>query len=100
MEYKKTFFIIRNKEYALDGMRSGLGLAVDNMYSFAHLFDVEIDKLDENNLDRLEMLRDMEGEVYSNVPANVENNGFEPMSVEELGEKLREMDVIVPYGIK
>ncbi|MHB8808771.1 MAG: hypothetical protein ACYC9M_01990 [Desulfobulbaceae bacterium] len=100
MEYKKAFFIIRNKDYALDGMRSGLGLAVENMYSFTHLLDVEIDKLDDNNLDRLEMLRDMEGEVYSNVQANVENNGFEPMSVEELGEKLREMDVIVPYGIK
>jgi hypothetical protein len=100
MEYKKAFFIIRNKDYALDGMRSGLGLAVENMYSFTHLLDVEIDKLDDNNLDRLEMLRDMEGEVYSNVKANVENNGFEAMSVEELGEKLREMDVIVPYGIK
>ena len=100
MDYKKAFFIIRNKDYALDGMRSGLGLAVENMYSFAHLLDVEIDKLDDNNLDRLEMLRDMEGEIYSNVQANVENNGFEPMSVEELGEKLREMDVIVPYGVK
>lgn len=100
MEYKKAFFIIRNKDYALDGMRSGLGLAVENMYSFTHLLDVEIDKLDENNMDRLEMLRDMEGEVYSNVPANVENNGIEAMSVEELGEKLREVDVIVPYGIK
>lgn len=100
MDYKKAFFIIRNKDYALDGMRSGLGLAVENMYSFAHLLDVEIDKLDENNLDRLEMLRDMEGEIYSNVQANVENNGFESMSIEELGEKLREMDVIVPYGIK
>jgi len=100
MEYKKACFIIRNKDYVLDGMRSGLGLAVENMYSYAHLLDTEIEKLDENNLDRLEMLRDMEGEVYSNVQANVDNNGFEPLSVEELGEKLREMDVIVPYGIK
>lgn len=100
MEYKKACFIIRNKDYALDGMRSGLGLAVENMYSYAHLLDTTIDKLDENNLDRLEMLRDMEGEIYSNVQANVDANGFEPMSVEELGEKLREIDVIVPYGIK
>ena len=68
MEYKKACFIIRNKDYVLDGMRSGLGLAVENMYSYAHLLDTEIDKLDENNLDRLEMLRDM--------------------------------DVIVPYGVK
>lgn len=100
MEYKKACFIIRNKDYALDGMRSGLGLAVENMYSYVHLLDTEIDKLDENNLDRLEMLRDMEGEVYSNVQANIDNNGFEPMSIEELGEKLRDIDVIVPYGIK
>ena len=100
MEYKKALFIIRNKDYALDGMRSGLGLAVENMYSYAHLLDAEIEKLDENNLDRLEMLRDMEGEVFSNVQANVDNNGFEAMSIEELGEKLREMNIIVPYGIK
>ena len=100
MEYKKVFFIIRNKDYALDGMRSGLGLAVENMYSYVHLLDVQLDKLDDDNLDRLEMLRDMEGEVYSNVQANVDTNGFEAMSLEELGEKLREVDVIVPYGIK
>jgi len=100
MEYKKACFMIRNKDYALDGMRSGLGLAVENMYSYTHLLDTEIDKLDDDNMDRLEMLRDMEGEVFSNVQANVENNGFEAMSIEELGEKLREMDVIVPYGIK
>ena len=100
MEYKKVFFIIRNKDYALDGMRSGLGLAVENMYSYVHLLDTQLEKLDDDNLDRLEMLRDMEGEVYSNVQANVDSNGFEAMSIDELGEKLREVDVIVPYGIK
>ena len=100
MEYKKACFMIRNKDYALDGMRSGLGLAVENMYSYAHILNTEIDKLDDENVDRLEMLRDMEGEVFSNVQANCDTNGFEAMSIEELGEKIREMDVIVPYGIK
>lgn len=100
MEYKKACFMIRNKDYALDGMRSGLGLAVENMYSYAHIVDVEIDKLDQENVDRLDMLRDMEGEVFSNVQANCDKNDFEAMSIEELGEKLRDMDVIVPYGIK
>lgn len=99
MEYKKALIIIRHKDYALDGMRSALGLAVENMYSYAHLLDTEIDNLDDNNRDRLEMLRDMEGEVYTNVQANVDKNGLESMSLEELGEKLRDMDVIVPYGI-
>ena len=99
MEYKKACFMIRNKDYALDGMRSGLGLAVENMYSYGVLLDVEIDKLDQENVDRLDMLRDMEGEIFSNVQANCDKNGFEAMSIEELGEKLREMDVIVPYGL-
>lgn len=100
MEYKKALFIIRNKDYAIDGMRSGLGLAVENMYSYAHLLDTDIGKLDEENVERIEMLRDMEGDVYSNVQANCDANDFDAMSVEELGEKLRDMDVIVPYGLK
>ncbi len=100
MEYKKACFMFRNKASALDGMRSALGLAVENMYSYGVFVDVEIDKLDQENIDRIDMLRDMEGEVFSNVQANCDKNGFEALSVEELGEKLREMDVIVPYGIK
>ncbi|GAB4339086.1 MAG: hypothetical protein Kow0089_11620 [Desulfobulbaceae bacterium] len=100
MEYKKACFLIRNKDYALDGMRSALGLAVENMYSYAVLLDTEIDKLDEENIERIEMLRDMEGEVFSNVQANCDKNGFEPMTIEEVGEKIREMNVVIPYGLK
>ena len=100
MEYKKACFLIRNKDYAIDGMRSGLGLAVENMYSYAVLVDTEIDKLDEENVERIEMLRDMEGEVFSNVQANCDKNEFEALTIEEIGEKLRDMDVIVPYGVK
>jgi len=100
MEYKKVCFIYRNKDYAVDGMRSALGLAVENMYSYGVVMDSEMEQLDEHNLESLEMLRDMEGDIYSTVPANVDKNGLEPIDIEELGEKLRDMDIIVPYGIK
>ena len=100
MEYKKVLFMYKNKDYVIDGMRSALGLAVENMYSFGVVMDTEIDQLDEHNAESIEMLRDMEGEIYSNVQANVDTNGFESMSVEELGEKLRDMHVIIPYGAK
>ena len=100
MEYKKACFIIRNKDYALDGMRSGLGLAVENMYSYGVVMDAEMEILDEHNLESLEMFRDMEGEIYSTVPANVEKNELESIDLEELGEKLRDMDIIVPYGLQ
>lgn len=100
MEYKKVCFMYRNKDYAVDGMRSALGLAVENMYSYGVVMDSEMEQLDEHNLESLEMLRDMEGDIYSTVPANVDKNGLEPINIEELGEKLRDMDIIVPYGIK
>lgn len=100
MEYKKVCFMYRNKDYAIDGIRSALGLAVENMYAYGVVMDTEIPKLDELTQESIEMLRDMEGEVYSTVPANVEKNGFEPLTIEELGEKLREMTHIIPYGIK
>jgi len=100
MEYKKVCFMYRNKDYAVDGMRSALGLAVENMYSYGVVMDSEIEKLDEHNIESIEMLRDMEGEIYSTVPANVDKNGFEAIDLEELGEKLRDMDIIVPYGLK
>lgn len=100
MEYKKVCLMYRHEDYALDGIRSALGLAVENMYAYGVVMDTEIDKLDELNQESIEMLRDMEGDVYSTVPANVEKNGFEAINIEELGEKLREMTHIIPYGIK
>jgi len=100
MEYKKVCLMYRHEDYAVDGIRSALGLAVENMYAYGVVMDKEIDKLDELNTESIEMLRDMEGDVYSTVPANVEKNGFESIDIEELGEKLREMTHIIPYGIK
>ena len=100
MEYKKCLFMYRHKDYVVDGMRSALGLAVENMYSYGVVMDEEMEKLDEHNMESLEMLRDMEGEIYSTVPANVEKNELESIDIEELGEKLRDMDIIVPYGFK
>lgn len=100
MEYKKVCLMYRNKAYSTDGIRSALGLAVENMYAYGVVMDHEMDKLDEHNIESIEMLRDMEGEIYSTVPANCEKNDLVPLTIEELGEKLREMTHIVPYGLK
>lgn len=94
---KKVCFIYNNKDYVLDGMRSALGLAVENMYAYAAV-NTEIPELDDYNKENLEWIRDMEGEVYSTVQSNCDQNDMAPITIEELGQKLREMDVIVPYG--
>ena len=96
---KKVCFIPRHVDYSLDCQRSALGLAVENMYAYCAIVDVEIPEMDEYNKENLEWIRDMEGEVYSNVDQNVSVNNMAKITIEELGQKLKEMDVVVPYGI-
>jgi hypothetical protein len=40
----------------------------------------------------------MEGEAYTTEQANVDTNGLTAITLEEIGQKLREIDVIIPYG--
>jgi len=100
MEYNKVCFMYRHEDYALDGIRSALGLAVENMYSYGVVMDKELPAFDDYTKETIEMLRDMEGDILTTVSANIEKSDLTGISLEELGEKLREMTHIIPYGIK
>ena len=93
---KKVAFLIKDPSEDWDGLRSALGLTVENNYVSFIVLDHEVEP-SAPFLENLEWIREMEGEIYSNVPANVEKHGFTPITYEELGEKLREMDLIVPF---
>jgi len=100
---KKVFFLFNktnDEKDILDGIRSTLGLSVANNYAFAAVLNHELQPFDEYNTENIDWIRDMEGEVYSNVPSNIEKNGLTPITLEELGKKLLEVDVVVPYGVE
>jgi hypothetical protein len=42
----------------------------------------------------------MEGDILTTVATNIEKSDLTGITIEELGEKLREMTHIIPYGIK
>lgn len=96
---KKVCFMYPSSEYLLDGIRSALGLAVENMYAYGVVMNNELEEMSEYHKENIDWMRDMEGEVYSIPEGNVEKHGMAKITVEELGQKLREMDVIIPYGI-
>jgi hypothetical protein len=54
-------------------------------------------KMSDKYRDNLEWLRDMEARCYSDNKANAEKHGFEYMSTEAISEKLKKMDLIIPF---
>lgn len=99
---KKVCFMLRSSDEKdiLDGLRSTLGLSVANHFSYGVVMNTELAPFDDYNKENVEWVRDMEGEVYSTVQANVDKNELTPITLEELGQKLRDMDIIVPYGLQ
>lgn len=90
-----------SSEYILDGVRSALGLAVENMYAYGVVMNNEItdEQMTEYHKENIDWIRDMEGEIFTIPDGNVEKHGLVKMTLEELGQKLRDMEYIVPYGI-
>ena len=103
---KKAAVLIRNPEQQYEGLRTSLGLLLESVEVKMLVLDHEVVALTkkesdeeeyEEYFDNMEFIDDMDGERYSNNPANVDKHGFKPLSLEGLAAILRDVDHVIPF---
>lgn len=106
MESLKVYILVANRMYC-DGVRSGLGLAVENHYAYPVIMNGEFPSISSYMKENIAWVKDMEGQVYScgatapesTFDADLEENLIAEINLEELGEAMREANFIIPYGL-
>jgi predicted NACHT family NTPase len=93
---KKVAVLVRHPHRQYEALRSSLGCLLENHQVCYLVLDHEV-ALDEAFSDNLGFLDEMEGQRYSNHPANVEKYGFTFLSLADMGELLRRQDIIIPF---
>jgi hypothetical protein len=93
---KSVAVVIKDKERQYEGLRSSLGLLLEDHEVHMIVLDHEID-VTEEYLDNMGFIDEMGGSRYSNVAANIEKHGFQAISMDALGQKLKENQVVIPF---
>ena len=93
----KVAVLIKNSEQQYEGLRSSLGMLLYNTEVRMFVLNDEIANMDEAYEDNMGFLDEMEGERFSNNKTNVEKYGFQYATVEQIGEMLRQAEVVIPF---
>ena len=93
----KVAVLIKDPAKQYEGLRSSLGMLLYNTEVQMFVLNDEIANMDEAYEDNMGFLDEMEGERFSNNLANVEKHGFKYASIEQMGEMLRQADLIIPF---
>ncbi len=94
---KKVAVIIKEPYQQYEGLRTSLGALLEDAAIKMIILDNEIEDMNEAYSDNMEFLDEMEGERFSNNPVNIEKYGFQKADIEQIGQYLKEADVIIPF---
>ena len=94
---KKAAVIIRDSDQQYEGLRTSLGLLLENTRVQMFVLHHEIVTMDEAYRDNMEFIDEMKGERYSNNSANVEKYGFKHVTLADVADKIKTADVVIPF---
>ncbi len=93
---KKVAVLIKDKDRQYEGLRSSLGLLLEQHIVSMFVLNHEIDMTEEYH-DNMEFIDEMDGTRYSNVATNVDKYGFQLVSLEQVAQKIKENEVVIPF---
>jgi hypothetical protein len=93
----KVAVLIKDPAKHYEGLRSSLGMLLYNTEVQMFVLNDEVANMDEAYADNMGFLDEMEGERFSNNNVNVTKYGFQYATLEQIGEMLRQADLIIPY---
>lgn len=93
----KVSVLIKNKALQYEGLRTSLGLLLESLEVRMFVLDHEIEDFNEAYSDNLGFLEEMEGEFFSNNPANAEKYNFKYADMDQISTMLSDTDLIIPF---
>lgn len=93
----KVCVLIKDKSMQYEGLRSSLGLLLEDLEVFMFVLEHEIADFNEAYSDNLGFLVEMGGSHYSNNRANVEKYKFQYADLDRISAMLKDADLIIPF---
>lgn len=93
----KVSVLIKNKSMQYEGLRTSLGMLLEDVSVSMFVLDHEVEDFNEAYSDNLGFLEEMEGKFYSNNIANVEKYKFQYVDPDKISAILKEADLIIPF---
>lgn len=96
-EMDKVSVLIKDKDLQYEGLRTSLGLLLEDYEVRMFVLHHEIEDFNEAYSDNLGFLEEMEGSFYSNNPANAQKYNFKYVHIDQISCMLKESDLIIPF---
>ena len=88
---KRIALLIRTRQR--EGLRMALGLILMDDIIDVYMLDSKFEDVEENNTN-IEIMKDMEMNIYTNLRANED---LKYLSSEDIAERVLQYDMIIPY---